>query len=316
MSNYHGTMSCLAATVVFLPSCRQDSGKAPSADEPNPTATAAGTRSLRSSSLSDLANPSIPSELRMRRIRALKMEALSQADREELLQFLEHRPLHESAQMWAPVLNEVMNFLVRTGMEGHLLTPALLALLQDEEAPMILRDYALQHLAHWSNETREFEETFEPDAELRQQSWAFMGGLILDPSLRESSIPATALRVLSYYVQDRRVSGAENPTEGVLTPDLESWLTNAVKSGQGITPTLRARALDAVGLFKWEPLHSSVQALASDGDLEENLRLSAIAALGNYQNPEDLSFFEGLADSDSRLRFAASQALKRHQLSQ
>lgn len=297
-----------------LSSCQKEEEKQ-TREAPLPSSVATTRPSAEKSRFVGHLDPSISVTRRVHLLRAVTIDSLTPADEEYLFELLARRETVEDSQAWATVANEIMTLMVRLQLQPDRFVSTLTGMLQDPEMAPVMRDYALQFLAIWSKDPAMVSTPVDPDPARRQRSWQLITAAVSDPQLRGTTIPSTALRLIAYEAQDLRGAGKVEASAAMLTPDLASWLERNTRNDHPSNQHLRHRSIEAAGLFRHQPLYAEIKSLAQADTGMSDLRLTALASLSNYQKEENVPFFESLASSDSPLRFAAQQALKRHRFS-
>ena len=186
--------------------------------------------------------------------------------------------------------NDILNVLREQSDPPQELTQVLAALWRDSSQPLVIRDYALQHLAPWyaRAESGQRDQIIQ---ELREAS-----------AQTEQSFAGTALIGL-HRIQ------RENP--GVVMPSLSDQIARLV---QDDTANLLAR-ITAVQLGGGEDaiaMRDSLKRIAVDEAQPPTLRLAALGSLGRLGGDEAAGALTRVAaGTDGRLALAARSALSK-----
>lgn len=227
-----------------------------------------------------------------------RLDALARLDKdlsEEAIQMLYaylRDPAEESdlrpGQAFA-LKNEILNVLRDQKTAPPTLTRVLTALCKDESQPLVIRDYALQHLAPWY---------LKIDATQREQVV-----LALTDAAQEinQSYAGTALLALD------RIRREQSPSSDL--PALDSLVLELLNQP---TANLLARisAVQLSGDLHIQSASESLETMARDEQAPPTLRIAATRALGGMESPNVPDFLQGLLRTDdSRLAMAAQAAL-------
>ena len=132
--------------------------------------------------------------------------------------------------------------------------------------------------------------------------------VIPDPTLGRTTVPGTGLAMLN-LMQDAPFA------EQLLRPSLgrlEEWIKRAaLGQNSDASDVLRGEAIQTLADFLLHDHAQCLRELARDRLLSPDLRMRAIAALGDLGHPADRAFLLQLTDSPGPLRDAVISALDR-----
>jgi hypothetical protein len=186
--------------------------------------------------------------------------------------------------------NDILNALCEQEQPPSELTDFLATLWRDSSQPLVLRDYALQHLSPWYSKV---------DGRERKQIVAELLAAAQDAG---QSFAGTALLALSRIRQ-------EEPT--VEIPELAERIQHLITDTPG-NLLARISAVQLVGEFQIEQARDPIRGIAVDDAQATGLRLAAIAALGSVGTHEESACLREIAaGNDQRLKMAAIAALRR-----
>ena len=251
-----------------------------------------------------LADPSLHLDERIEAVRGLPTD-LSDSETAALVAiFHQGTPGDTSASKWYVLVNELMEVMRQPRYEWDGFGEAMEDLMGDRHLDPVVRDYAAQHLAHWLGDTRNPTPSGEQWARSMNSYLAVLGGE------REAFEPVvgTSLMALSELHENRGPESLEPIRE-----ELGVLITGYVTGKRPASVANRISAIQAAGRTSMTGALPEIRELARNPDANPSLRLSSVAALGYFRDPSDKPFLEDLAASDDRLRFAAREALKKHQ---
>lgn len=186
--------------------------------------------------------------------------------------------------------NDILNALCEQEQPPSELTGFLAALWRDFSQPLVLRDYALQHLAPW------FSKAGVSDRE------QIIRELIAAARDTRQSYAGTALLALCLISQ-------EEPTAEI--PALAGQIQQLITDPTG-NLLARISAIQLSGELGIEQAGDPVQRIAVDDTQDTGLRLAAIAALASLESREGRACLSEInAGKNERLKLAASAALRR-----
>lgn len=247
-----------------------------------------------------ITDPSLHRVERLEAVRALPSD-LSDEELAALAELFRQPPPSDiSAARWYEFLNELMTVLAQPRYNWKDFGVVMTGLMTDRHVDPVIRDYAAQYLATWlRGPTGEALPEADSTALLRGYLGILEGG-------REAFDPVfgTSLMMLC-DLRDKRGDEAILPIRSKLDPVIAGYVDGTVASSL----SNRLSAIQAAGRLSIESALESVRSLATDTASEPSVRLNCVAALGYYAEPEDRRFLEELASGDSRLRYAAQQAL-------
>ena len=260
-----------------------------------------------------LLDPGLRREIKRERLRQLDPKTLSKAETQELFDLIQHQPdpTRITVVEWASIVNEIMEQIRRHGLNEGNISRTFLAMIRDETLSPLLRDFAAQHLGGWiAVNPVSHGAPRETDPALITEALDTLVGLVTDPDLIQTSIPGTTLRVLGHLHRDGGFPAGARGDASPLTPTFKTWLNSTIAGEQSSPPGLRNCAINAAGLLELQDFRSEIRRLAEDPNAPASIRLTSIATLGHFQQEDDREFLNTLAQSKSRLRFAAQAALK------
>jgi hypothetical protein len=302
-----GTSLALAATGLVFWNQKQPATPVAPQLEPevhHAPAPSAGRRSAVPAMVKNLVDPARHLDERIEAIRSLPTD-LSQAETAAVVEiFYQGTPDSTSAGKWYVLVNELMEVLRQPRHEWSGFGSTMEDLMKDRHLDPVVRDYAAQHLAHWLGDSRISAVTDEVWAQAMATYLTVLGGE------REAFEPVvgTSLMALSELYEKR---GPESfaPIRNQFAPLLSDYITGKRPASMAN----RISAIQAAGRISMSEALPQVRELARNPESNPSLRLSSVAALGYFKDPADKPFLEELASSDDRLRFAAREALKKHQ---
>ncbi len=235
---------------------------------------------------------------RMEAIHKLAAGKLSDSDRETLYDFLRRRAAFDDDQTGQVLKNELLNVLCAMQPPPSGLGELLAQIYGDPGQDMVLRDYAIQHLATYyrqmtvatgvDNQTR--------SDELRQAQQVMWAAL----ANTDSSIAGTALLGLERLSQ-----------EGYPGLDQQKIAEAALSLAQddGVGELSRITAFQVCASLNVTNALPFVLGAAEQGETMP-LRISAIAALGSLGGPKQEPFLYSLTQgNDNWLKLPAQRAL-------
>jgi len=215
-------------------------------------------------------------------------------------------PKGELPEHWYVIANELMNQLLIHDSDCERLSANLLRLLQDDHQPLVLRDYAVQHLATLltphSRQTPTGEAP-QPPPEISTQILRALVAAATDSALEQSSIPGTTLMMLINLV---RSPGNVDCSQAVTA--LKPWLSLALQDGSSISTPVRVSAVQAAGVLAPQEFRPTLRRLAYQENGQSSLRLPAIAAIAHCGEAADLQKLEQIARTHPELFYAAREA--------
>jgi hypothetical protein len=221
-------------------------------------------------------------------------------------------PKGELPEHWYVIANAIMEELRLHDPDESRFPAKLLAFLNDPRQPLVLRDYAVQHLATWINPRgRNFRPVTGPAGDTgghlrsREVNETVLRGVVaaaMNPELEGSTVPGTACMML---VDLSRVPSGPDCRAAVAA--LNPWLHAALADGSKLAMPLRVSAAHAAVLAPGEFL-SALRGIAYSERAEPPLRLSAIAALASCGDASDVERLGTISAAAPELAFAANEA--------
>jgi HEAT repeat protein len=306
------TLSILALVLLawqFLPDTDEPADQpAPEPDESTPPVTEPAEPPF-SERFAHLADPRINPDDRVEELRQLDARTLSEADVNSLYAYLTDRAGAPRNEEWWLVLNEIMEQIRLQAIAPELIVPTFLSILLDPNEAEVPRDYALQHLAQWITPNPQgLDIPHEQDLRLIRDALAGIIRVIPEPGLGRTTIPGTGLIMLNLM---QNAPFADQLLRSALG-NLGSWIKRTVL-GQNpdASDVLRGEAIQTVADFLLDEHAHYLRELAHDPRQSPDLRLRAIAALGDLGHPADRTPLLNLANSPGPLREAVISAIGR-----
>lgn len=239
-------------------------------------------------------------EKRIQAVRALP-DPLSDEDIGELLAFLHQVPAGDKNE-WYLISNEIMEVLRKRNLAPGSFSRHMVGLIQDAEAEPVIRDYAAQSLAQWiaGLDPNLGHETVPARA---LETFDAMLGEVSKPDNRPHTLVGTTLHALA----DAVVNGSE-PIRA--KKDRLSEVALACASDAAASSVNRAAAIQVCARLELSEVSALCRSLLNEETTTADVRLSAIAALGQSGSAEDAVLLQRLAE-DQRFTYAATAALSR-----
>lgn len=214
-------------------------------------------------------------------------------------------PDAELPQTWYLIANEIMIELGKHDAQAQRFTSQMLTLAQDESKPLVIRDYAVQHLityvhTRWANASSSDRASSENFSSLLNACAA----LAVDPKLQKTSIPGTTLMMLMGLAQLPQAS--KGCSAAIMT--LKPWLSSVFAEGSMTSEPVRVSALKAAAMFAPDEFRDVIRSHAFGESMPLALQLPAIAALARCGQAQDVPKLQQLADQIPALHFAALKA--------
>ena len=277
-------------------------------DETKPPVQALGHTHL-SDRFAHLGNPrNYPDQL-VAELRQLDALTLSEGDVNSLYAYLTDRSGAPRTEEWWYTLNEIMEQIRLQAIAPERIVPTFLSILLDPNEAEVPRDYALQHLAQWITPNPQgLDLPHEQDPERIRDAIDGIIRVIPEPALGRTTIPGTGLTMLNLMQEAPFADQLLRPSLG----HLGAWIKCTVL-GQNpdASDVLRGEAIQTVGDFLLDEYAHYLRELAHDRLSSPDLRLRAIAALGDLGHPADRAPLLQLANSPGPLRDAVISALTR-----
>jgi len=220
---------------------------------------------------------------------------------------LDFTPEAARAEEWYVIVNEIMEQLRHDSLPSDRYATALLQITQNADVPSVVRDYAVQHLSLAINPLEGKDRiSYLNDPTQVQNILSTFAELVTDPTLGNTSVPGTTVMVMA----DLKHSGLTTTHFSLALDTLKPFFLSALSGEQHISKLTRISTLNAIGglgLTEYAPM---IRSLALAENTPNDIRLNSIAALGQLGTEEDHPALQRIADSDSRLRYAAKSALK------
>lgn len=246
----------------------------------------------------------LPLETRLNIARSIE-SSLSPHECTELFALMRHQPHAGDENKWWVVLNELMEQMRKHGAGANDYTSNLAAILADDTLPEVTRDYAAQQLAQWISPANP-ESPGETKPARRQEALSVFAKVITDENLTHSAIPGTALMALT----DASLRLPEEKT-APLWEKIDPVLLELIDGTRPADLILRLSAIQSAALRRSEIHLPAIRTFANDDKADPSLRLSSIAALGQYADPKDRDTLEKIARSNTKFQYAAKAALQK-----
>jgi hypothetical protein len=215
---------------------------------------------------------------------------LSQADAEAALSSLLSLPGAETSPGWhSEYIHEICLMLRRCGSADGVFARALVTLAGDGERPLVIRDYALQHLAsNWA----------APDiAGMRPEILEILHEMFRSgPPLAASAL--LALHRLGDTAAPPGASGTAAP--GMPDERLAAMAAAALASPSADTTT-RMAAIRIVADRRLAGQRAALKAIATGESEPTVLRMAAVAAIGRFADPADAAFIDSIPAAEGSL---------------
>ena len=265
----------------------------------------AGNNKTTDSPWSRLTKDTLPAHQRLEIARQIS-GSLSKQDNAALFAAMDHTPRSGGEEDWYVILNEIMEQMRRHGLGSDEYAAKLGEIITDSGRTEVVRDYAIQHLALWIAPGNPDQVPHEKNPALVGQSLSHIATAIQDPTVSNTSIPGTALLALADISPNLPAK-----TITATWSSLEPYLQGVISGETNTQLSTRVSAIQAVSLTGQQSYLPAIRSFAASETVDPSVRLSSIASLGSYAEPEDQTLLELLATRDSRYRYAAQSALKR-----
>jgi hypothetical protein len=204
------------------------------------------------------------------------------------------------------VLNEIMEQMRKHGAGAEHYAARLCRLIEDTSQPPTVRDYSIQHLAQWISPS-DPNSPGERSAESRSKALLTISQAIRSPLSAQSTVSGTGLMALA------DASSRLDPAETVrIWETLDRFMEETISGANGATLPVRVSAIHTSAVRGERRFLPIVRMLAADEATQPSLRLSSIAALGFFADPEDRTLLWSLSNSNTRFQYAARAALDRY----
>lgn len=251
---------------------------------------------------------SIRWEVRVDMLRRMEASNLKSEDVDALFTLLRYEPAAGQEQNWWVVVNEIMEQMRLQAIGSERYGKEMLAIMRDDTAPEILRDYAIQHLGQWvSPRGEQLGQPSEQNTEIIRETAETLASLVTDPNTAHTSISGTSLMVLI----DMKGGGV---SPEIITPVIESlkpWLAATLAGSNNTSKITRISAINAIGMLQLESFRPEIRNLATSESTDSSLRLNSIATLGQIGEASDMETLKTIAETDNRLQHAAQAALQK-----
>lgn len=272
---------------------------------------------LRSSrpQLAYLNDPGQPWQLRIDLLRKALSEECGEPEIRELYELMAKGAPHgELPEHGYVIANEIMEQLLRHDSDPQRFSSSLLQVLHDSRQPLVVRDYAVQHLVTWLTlhpPQAQVQATdpsrlssAAPSPEITAHVFQSLIAAATDPELEQTTIPGTTLMM---FMNLARQPGGVDLSEA--TETLKPWLTRALEDGSILSAPIRVSAIQAAGILDPEGFRPVIRNIAYAENGQSSLRLPSIAVLGQCGENADLEKLRHIASTHPELSYAAQDAI-------
>lgn len=246
----------------------------------------------------ELLDPALHFNEQIEAVRALPSD-LTHAEFDALISLLrEDIPRMVNPHVWSTLQNEIMEVLREPRFERTDYHTALIAIMEDREADPVMRDYAAQHLALYVSDLGS---TLPPTTV--EETISSLISILDGKRELKQQVTGTTLMALC-QMSEKSPEHLEKAR-----PAISEAVLNLLDLDQDVSLSNRISAIQSAGRLHITEALPAVREMAHRDDIEPNYRLSSIAALGYYLDPDDEDFLQELALSTSRFRHAAEAAL-------
>lgn len=207
---------------------------------------------------------------------------------------------------WAAIVNDGFNVLRELRKPLPELPGKLLECFREESRPLVLRDYALQHmglmLLSWYRNP-----VGTPLLQNADQREEILQAVKKAATEEHTSLAGTAFNAIDGILRSCRSSGKTPP----LSEEELTSLGKRMALSPQVSEHTRISALGFLGSRRCDAALPEARQLMKEQKTPILLRAAAIHYLGLFAQEDDRSYFESLAtSSDMRLSFPAQNALK------
>lgn len=282
---------------------------------PAPAKTAARPPTAPASpAIAALTDAAQPWQIRIDQLRASLAGECSERDVRSLYLTLTTGPTTaELPEDWYVIANDIMQQLFLRDTDPQRLATYFTQLLQDSQQPLVLRDYAVQHLSTWLIRKPDANKPVSKKRPLHVPPTPEITALVLqtltaaatasDPALSDSTIPGTTLMMLVHL---RRTQADVDCLPAIAT--LRPWLENALQDTSLLTLSTRVSAVQAASVLAPDHFLPAIRRLAYSENDASALRLPAIASLAACGHLDDLPLLREIARKSPALAYAANDA--------
>lgn len=229
-------------------------------------------------------------------------DTLDAAALAELIAFLHETPTGPKGD-WHVVCNEIMEVLRKRNLAPGSYSQLMLELAQDRKAEDVIRDYAAQALAYWITGL-DPDHGRETDPVIAQRAFDGLLQEARHPDNAQLTLSGTTLRMLTDVVIDG------GPAMQARRADL---VAVALEFADGRLPAAvvnRASAIQVAARLGAPEIPQLCRKLLANETTAPDLRLSAIAALGQTGTRQDVTLLQTLS-KNYHLKYAADAAITR-----
>jgi hypothetical protein len=275
-------------------------------------------KSPRQSVLPHLAPLADPGQSWQSRIELLRTSLRTECGERELRSLYEllaaGPPKGELPEHWYIIANEYMEQALRNDPDYQRFSSTLLRVLHDPMQPLVVRDYAVQHLVTWLNprsrqtlaaHSNPAKTADQPSPEIATRVLQALVVAATDPALEQSTIPGTTLMMVVKLV---RFPGDIDCSQAVAT--LKPWLAKALQDGSTVSTPVRVSAVQAAGVLAPQEFRPVLRQIAYQETGQSSLRLPSIAALAHCGETADIEKLQQIVSSRPELSYAAREAIR------
>lgn len=237
-------------------------------------------------------------EERIHAVRAMP-EKPEQSSVDSLFSYLSTPPDGDKENHYL-VCNEIMEVLRKLNHSPELYSRQLSDLIASPSADPVIRDYAAQHLAQWISGITP--EATEPDSAQIPAAVETMLKEASRPENAQLTLPGTIFHALTDAVLNGSQS-MEVHRDAVISQAMQ------VLGDPSFSTVIRSSALQAAARLGTPELREHCLQFAGNSQNPPDLRLSAIAALGQVGEQNDATLLKTLT-ADPEYRYAATAALQ------
>lgn len=288
------------------------SGKTEAVASRSQTPPVAARKPVRPSPLAFLGDHSQPWQVRVTLLRSHLSGGCAEPELTYLYNLISQGPPKgELPEHCYTIANDILIQLARHDPDAERFSSNLLKMLHDPKQPLVLRDYAVQHLVAWLNPrspqaaAQQTGVAAKPSPELTARILQSLAAAAISPEFEQTTIPGTTLMML---VDLTRFPGAVDCSQAITT--LKPWLTLALQDSSPLSNPVRVSAIQAAGILAPLEFRPVLRQIAYQQFGQLSFRLPAIAALGHCGEAADLEDLKQIALTIPDLTYAAQEALK------
>lgn len=252
--------------------------------------------------IAQLTDPALHHSRRLEVVRSLP-DDLTNEEFDDLMGLIRGpMPDRLSADDWHEAANEIMKVLREPGFHIRSYGDSMAGLVLDQTADPVIRDYAAQHLALTLDRV-----THDPTpADFHLAMNAFLK-VVADEHEAFNGVTGTILMSLSALSETFHHDDLA-PYRARLGAAIVALATGVRNSSM----SNRISAIQAAGRLGFPEALPAIRELARGPAPKPSIRLSSVAALGYFHQPEDREFLHKLAANDDALSKVAEAALRNY----